>query len=65
MWEDSAPRRAPYKRFLSKLYPCCGAETHNPEIKGCTVYRLDQPGAPVELFFKTYKKYLIKVIQYF
>ena len=34
------------KIYLSNLYTQHGAQTHNPEMKTCTLHRLSQPGRP-------------------
>lgn len=41
-----------YYFLLSKLYAQCGAHTHNPEIKYCTLYQLSQPGASPSFFIQ-------------
>lgn len=33
--------------FLSDLYTRRGARTHNPEMQGCSLHQLSQPGAPL------------------
>lgn len=38
--------------FLSKYCPPRGAQTHNPEVKSRTHYRLSQPGALVLFLIK-------------
>ena len=32
--------------FLIRLHAQCGAQTQDPEIKSCTLYRLSQPSIP-------------------
>ena len=39
--------------FVSNLYPQCGAQTYNSEIKRCMLYWLSQPGAPLLTVFLT------------
>lgn len=36
-----------YDFILSNLYTQYGSQIHNPKIKGCTLPRQSQPGAPV------------------
>lgn len=36
--------------YLSNLYTCCGARTHNPEIRSLMFFQLRQPSTPRILF---------------